>query len=216
MNASILVIDDEPAICVALQRLLGGAGFHVDTADSGPRAQEMLRQGAYQLVITDLTLEPMSGLEILAWIQQHYGDAAGSVGGASPRPAVIMITAYGSERTAVEAMKLGAVDYLPKPFDNDELVMVVRRVLEEGRLRQQLEQLQDEVGERYRFHNLIGRSAAMQAVFERIRKVADTDLTVLIRGPSGTGKELVANAIHYNSPRRRRPLVKVNCAAFSR
>lgn len=220
MNASILVIDDEPAICVALQRLLGGAGFHVDAAESGPRAQEMLRQGAYQLVITDLTLEPMSGLEILAWIQQHFGrETRGEVetgGDGATRPAVIMITAYGSERTAVEAMKLGAVDYLPKPFDNDELVMVVRRVLEEGRLRRQLEQLQDEVGERYRFHNLIGRSAAMQAVFERIRKVADTDLTVLIRGPSGTGKELVANAIHYNSPRRRRPLIKVNCAAFSR
>lgn len=219
MNASILVIDDEPAICVALKRLLSGCGYHVTTVGSGHQAQEELRRHDYQLVITDLTLEPMSGMEILAWIQQHFAGTEREDSGGAPKvtsPSVIMITAYGSERTAVEAMKLGALDYLPKPFDNDELVLVVRRVLEEHRLRSELQQLRQEVGERYRFHQLIGRSPAMVRVFERIRKVADTDLTVMVRGASGTGKELVANAIHYNSPRRHRPLVKVNCAAFAR
>ena len=219
MSASILVIDDEPVICVALERLLGGCGYRVESVASSETALAKLRQQSFDLVITDLTLEPMSGLEILAWIQDFFRmpeDRAESEPRASRAPAVLMITAYGSERTAVEAIKLGAVDYLPKPFDNDELVLVVQRAMEERRLRLQLEQLQQEVGERFRFHKLIGRSPAMERVFERIRKVADTDLTVLIRGASGTGKELVANAIHYNSPRRHRPLIKVNCAAFSR
>ncbi len=208
MRASILVVDDEPAICVALERLLGGRGCAVTTAASGEEAVRQLEQRRFDLVITDLTLEPMSGMELLAWIRDNADE-----GGPPP---VLMITAYGSERTAVEAMKHGAVDYLPKPYDNDELVMVVERALEEARLRRDLDLFREEVGERYRFHNILGRSKAMQDVFARIRKVADTDLTVLIRGPSGTGKELVANALHYNSDRRRRPLVKVNCAAFSR
>ncbi len=210
MIARILVVDDEPVIRVALERLLGGCGYEVDTAASGQEAIEQLAERTYQLVITDLTLEPISGMELRA----HIRETRETTG--APAPPVIMITAYGSERTAVEAMKQGAVDYLPKPFDNDELVLMVRRVLEEGRLRRELDQLREQVGERFGFHRIVGRSPAMSRVFERIRKVADTDLTVLIRGASGTGKELVAGAIHYNSPRRRRPLVTVNCAAFSR
>jgi DNA-binding NtrC family response regulator len=127
-----------------------------------------------------------------------------------------MITAYGSEKIAVEAMKLGAADYVPKPFDNEELELVVDRLFEGLALRRDLRLFQEKVTDAYRFENIIGKSAAMQRVFDVIRKVADTDLTVLIRGASGTGKELVANAIHYNSPRRSKPLIKVNCAAFSR
>jgi DNA-binding NtrC family response regulator len=134
----------------------------------------------------------------------------------TPETAVIMITAYGSEKIAVEAMKLGAADYIPKPFDNDELELVVDRVFEGMALRRDLRRLQAQVANTYQFENIIGKSAAMQGVFDVVRKVADTDLTVLIRGPSGTGKELVANALHYNSPRRTKPLIKVNCAAFSR
>src|SRR6516162_46760 len=127
-----------------------------------------------------------------------------------------MITAYGSERTAVEAMKLGAADYVPKPFDNDELELVVERVLDGLALRRDFARLQEQVTDAHRFERIVGKSPAMQRVFDVIRKVADTDLTVLIRGPSGTGKELVANAIHHRSPRHARPLIKVNCAAFSR
>jgi DNA-binding NtrC family response regulator len=134
----------------------------------------------------------------------------------APETAVVMITAFGSEKIAVEAMKLGAADYIPKPFDNDELELVVERLLEGMEVRRSLRLLQEQVAGAYRFGSLIGKSPGMQRVFDVIRKVADTDLTVLIRGPSGTGKELVANALHYNGPRRTKPLVKVNCAAFSR
>jgi len=204
MKERILVVDDERTIGIAIQRLLGGLGYEVDTALAGEEAVERLGRTPYHLVITDLNLKTFTGMDLLRWIKQHRAQTA-----------VIMITAYGSEKIAVEAMKLGAADYLPKPFDNDELELVVARVLEEVALRRDLRLFQEQAADAYRFENIIGKSAAMQRVFDVIRKVADTDLTVLIRGPSGTGKELVANAIHYNSPRRGKPLIKVNCAAFS-
>src|SRR5881398_1559124 len=144
-------------------------------------------------------------MDVLRWVREH-----------APETAVIMITAFGSEKIAVEAMKLGAADYIPKPFDNDEIELVVDRLLDGMEVRRSLRLLQEQVAGAYRFEHLIGKSPPMQRVFDVIRKVADTDLTVLVRGPSGTGKELVANALHYNGPRRTKPLVKVNCAAFSR
>ena len=205
MTPSILVVDDERTIGLAVQRLLGARGYAVDTALSGEQAIERLQRAPAHVVITDLSLGRMSGMDLLRWLKQH-----------APDTAVIMITAYGSEKIAVEAMKLGAADYLPKPFDNDELELVVERVLEGMALRRDLRLFQEQAAGAYRFENLIGQSAAMQRVFDLVRKVAPTDLTVLIRGASGTGKELVANALHYNSPRRGRPLIKVNCAAFSR
>jgi DNA-binding NtrC family response regulator len=205
MQPTILVVDDERTICIAIQRLLGGRGYEVDTASSGEEAVEKLDRKPYHVVITDLNLKKLSGMDLLRWVKQH-----------APETAVIMITAYGSEKIAVEAMKLGAADYVPKPFDNDELELLVERVLEGMALRRDLRRFQEQAADTYRFENLIGQSAGMQRVFDVIRKVADTDLTVLIRGPSGTGKELVANAIHYNSPRRAKPLIKVNCAAVSR
>jgi DNA-binding NtrC family response regulator len=205
MKGSILVVDDERTICIAIQRLLKGRGYDVSTASSGEEAIRELQETPHQLVITDLSLKEMTGLDVLRWVKQE-----------APGTAVIVITAYGSEKIAVEAMKLGAADYLPKPFDNDELELVVERVFEEMALRRDLRAFQEQAADTYRFENIIGKSAAMQRVFDVIRKVADTDLTILIRGPSGTGKELVANAVHYNSPRRNKPLIKVNCAAFSR
>ena len=205
MPDAILVVDDERTICIAIQRLLSTRGYQVDTAVSADEALAKLGQSFYGLVITDLSLGNSSGMELLRWVKQH-----------APETAVVMITAYGSERLAVEAMKLGAADYLPKPFDNDELELVVGRTFEHLTVRRDLRLLQEQVRGAYRFENIIGQSAAMQRVFEIIRKVADTDLTVLIHGPSGTGKELIANALHYNSPRRAQPLVKVNCAAFAR
>ena len=210
MQETILTVDDEPAILIALSRLLEGCGYRVLSAPSGEEALAKLDQDEPDLIITDLTLEPMSGLDLLHALRERYEQ--------EPReaPPVIMVTAYGSERSAVEAMKAGAVDYLPKPFDNDELALVVRRVLEERRLRRELDRLREQVDDRYGFHRIIGRSPAMRRVFERLEKVSGTDLTVLIRGESGTGKELVASAIHWNSPRKRGPLVQVNCAAFSR
>jgi len=205
MKPSILVVDDERGICVAIQRLLTGRGYAVDTALSAEDAITTLGTTRYHLVITDLNLKKMTGMDLLRWVKAH-----------TPETAVIMITAFGSEKIAVEAMKLGAADYVPKPFDNDELQLVVDRVLEGIALRRDLRLLQEQVAGAYQLGAIVGKSAAMQRVFDVIRKVADTDLTVLIRGPSGTGKELVANAVHYNSPRRAKPLIKVNCAAFSR
>jgi DNA-binding NtrC family response regulator len=205
MNPHILVVDDERAICIAIQRLLRGRGYEVDTAGSAEEAIERVGQRAPHLVITDLNLHRLSGMELLRWVRQH-----------APETAVIMITAFGSEKIAVEAMKLGAVDYVPKPFDNDELQLVVERALESIALRRDLRLFQEQAKDAHQLDRMVGRSAAMQRVFDVIRKVADTDLTVLVRGPSGTGKELVANAVHYNSARRTKPLIKVNCAAFSR
>jgi DNA-binding NtrC family response regulator len=205
VTASILIVDDERGICVAIQRLLTGRGYQVDTVQSGEDAITRLGTTRYHLVITDLNLKKLSGMDLLGWVKEH-----------APDTAVVMITAYGSEKIAVEAMKLGAADYVPKPFDNDELVLVVDRVLEGIALRRDLRLFQEQAAGAYQFASIVGKSAAMQRVFDVIRKVADTDLTVLIRGPSGTGKELVANALHYNSPRRTKPMIKVNCAAFSR
>jgi DNA-binding NtrC family response regulator len=205
MKGTILVVDDERGICIAIERLLRGRGYGVETAGSGEEALEMLRRERYHLVITDLNLKKVSGMDVLRWVRGH-----------APETGVIMVTAYGSEKIAVEAMKLGAADYVPKPFDNEELELVVDRVFEGMALRRDLRLFQERAADAYRFDNIVGKSPAMQRVFETIRKVADTDLTVLIRGPSGTGKELIANAIHYNSPRRTKPLIKVNCAAFSR
>jgi len=205
MRGRILVVDDERAIGIAIQRLLGARGHEVDAVLSGEDALRRLAEPGYHLVITDLSLQGVSGMEVLRWVREH-----------APETAVIMITAFGSEKIAVEAMKLGAADYIPKPFDNDELELVVERLLDGMEVRRSLRLLQEQVAGAYRFGSLIGKSPAMQRVFDVIRKVADTDLTVLVRGPSGTGKELVANALHYNGPRRTKPLVKVNCAAFSR
>ena len=205
MKGHILVVDDERAIGIAIQRLLMGQGHGVDAVQSGEDAIARLERDRYDLVITDLSLGSMTGMDVLRRVREL-----------APDTAVVMITAYGSERTAVEAMKLGAADYLAKPFDNDEMVLVVERVLEGLAVRRDLHSLREQVASAHRFENLIGRSAPMQRVFDVIRKVAATDLTVLVSGPSGTGKELVASAVHYNSPRRAKPFVKVNCAAFSR
>jgi DNA-binding NtrC family response regulator len=205
MKGSVLVVDDERSICIAIERLLSGKGCEVVTADSVDGARRQIAARGFDVLITDLSLHGGSGMELLRWVKAN-----------APATAVVMITAYGSEKIAVEAMKLGAADYLPKPFDNDELELMVLRVLEERALRRELQQFREQAASAHRFESIIGRSAAMQRVFDTVRKVAPTDLTVLVRGPSGTGKELVARAIHYNSPRRARPIVAVNCAAVSR
>jgi DNA-binding NtrC family response regulator len=205
LSARILVVDDERAIGIAIERLLRDKGHRVKAVRSYDEAAQALDAEPYHLVVTDLNLGDRSGMEVLSHVKARGLDTA-----------VVMITAFGSERTAVEAMKLGAADYVPKPFDNDELELVVERALEARSLRRDVLRLQQQVAGQYVLDRLVGKSPAMQRVFEIVRKVADTDLTVLILGPSGTGKELVANALHYNSPRRKQPFIKVNCAAFSR
>ncbi len=206
MKGRLLVVDDERGIVIALKGLFTKEGYEVETAESGEAALERVKAGLFHVIITDLSMKGMSGLDLLRQVREL-----------DPQCAVLMITAYGNQRIAVEAMKAGAVDYLPKPFDNDELRLKVRKVMETQLLRrahnQLLEQVRLETGI---FENMIGRSRAMVRVFETIEKVAPTDATVLIRGESGTGKELVARAIHFRSPRARGPFIAVNCAAFSR
>src|SRR5216110_1941236 len=189
---------------LALKGLLSKEGYHVETAGSGEEAFRRIETGSFHVVITDLSMNGVGGMQVLEHARRFDPDLA-----------VIMITAHGSEKIAVQAMKLGAADYVPKPFDNDELRVIVRRVMETVLLRRDHRRLLDQVSDTFGFEQIVGRSPAMRRLFETIDKIADTDVTVLVRGASGTGKELVANALHYRSPRRAKPLVKMNCAALS-
>ena len=206
MKARVLIVEDEAAIRLALSGLLRREGYEVEQAEGGEAALARLADESFDLVLTDLALGGgSSGMDVLCAARERQ------VG--TP---VVMITAHGSEKVAVEAMKAGAHDYVPKPFDNDEIRLVVRRALDRTRLERENRMLRERVDREWRFENLIGAGEAMRRVFETIRKVAETDLTVLVRGESGTGKELVAQALHQRSPRRDRPFVAVNCAAISR
>jgi DNA-binding NtrC family response regulator len=206
MKGRLLIVDDERGILIALRGLFSKEGYEVDTAESGEEALEKFNAGFFHVIITDLSMRGMSGLDLMRHVRALDPDCA-----------VLMITAFGTQRIAVEAMKAGAEDYLPKPFDNDELRLKVRKVMETRLLRREHRQLLEQVRlETGRFENMIGKSRTMMRVFETIEKVAPTDVTVLVRGESGTGKELVARAIHFRSPRANRSFVAVNCAAFSR
>ena len=206
MKARILIVEDERAIQLALSGLLRREGYEVEVAGSGEEALAKLAAAPCDLVLTDLALgRGASGMDVLKGAKRLR-----------PETVVVMITAHGSEKIAVEAMKNGAEDYVPKPFDNDEIRLVVQRALERTRLQRENRLLLEQVQKQYGFENLIGTGPAMQRVFATLQKVAETDLTVLVRGESGTGKELVAQALHNLSPRRQRPFVAVNCAAISR
>jgi DNA-binding NtrC family response regulator len=206
MTSKILVVEDEHAIRLALKGLLGREGHEVSLAEDGDAAVEKIRGEVFDLVITDLALgRGKSGMDVLRAAKLER-----------PETGVVMITAHGSEKIAVEAMKAGADDYVPKPFDNDELRVVVARSLERHRLERENRLLREQVQRDYGFAQLIGSGEAMRRVFETIQKVAETDLSVMIRGESGTGKELVAQALHSTSSRRSRPFVAMNCAAINR
>jgi DNA-binding NtrC family response regulator len=205
MPGRVLIVDDEKGMRLALKALLAREGYEVETAGGGEEAIRCIEHGSFHVVITDLSMNGVSGMDVLEHARR-----------VDPDLAVIMITAYGSEKIAVQAMKLGAVDYLPKPFDNDEVRVVVRRVIETVQLKRDHRRLLEQVQGDFGFEQIVGRSPSMRRVFEVIAKVADADVTVLIRGESGTGKELVANALHYRSPRRGKPMIKMNCAALSR
>jgi DNA-binding NtrC family response regulator len=206
VKARILVVEDERAIQIALTGLLRREGYEVEVASSGEEAVSRIQAGVFDLVLTDLALgRGLSGMDVLHSAKRQR-----------PETAVVMITAHGSEKIAVEAMKAGAEDYVPKPFDNDEIRVVVHRALDRTRLERENRLLREQAQRQFGLDNLIGSGAGMRRVFETIQKVAETDLTVLIRGESGTGKELVAQALHNRSARRHRPFVAVNCAAISR
>jgi two-component system response regulator HydG len=200
----ILVVDDQRNMRTTLSMLLKGSGFDVDEAADGAQGAEMGASEGYDVIITDLRLGTPDGLAVLRAVKE-----------AQPRTEVIVMTAYGTIESAVEAMRLGAFDYLQKPFSEQELVLKVEKALESRRLRGQVEAFAQEFRERYGFENIIGRSGAVRNLLSRVVRIAPTDVTVLITGESGTGKELIARAVHANSKRADRPFIPVNCAAIT-
>jgi len=201
MKKRILVVEDEEKLRRVIQLQLASAGYEVDLAGSAEEGIKIVDRA--DLVLTDLKLPNMDGLEFLSRIRLQNAHVP-----------VIMMTAFGSVETAVEAMKAGATDFLLKPFGYDHLQQVVAKALEVRALRDENRQLKAELGRRYEFDNIIGRSPGMQEIFETIERVAPTRATVLLAGESRVGKDLIARAIHFHSPRRDRPLVKINCTAL--
>ncbi len=199
----VLIVDDEPSMRELLAIVLGREGYDVVAADCGREALRVIRERSIDLLISDIRMPDMSGVDVLRAARD-----------ADPEVPGIVMTAFASTETAVEALRLGASDYLTKPFDVDELKIVVRNALERRHLRQENLELKRTLSTTHRFANMIGRSEAMLAVFRLIETIAPTGSTVLITGESGTGKELVARAIHFHSLRRDRPFVALNCGAM--
>jgi DNA-binding NtrC family response regulator len=201
MSRRILVIEDEEKLRRVVQLQLQASGYEVEQAAT---AEEALANAARaDLILTDLRLPGMSGLEFLARIHE-----------AKPSLPVVMMTAFGTVETAVEAMKKGAADFLVKPFGLDHLIAVIAKALEVQDLRDENRRLREELGGRYQLDNIVGRSAVMQDVFGMVLRAAPTRATVLLAGESGVGKDMIARAIHYHSPRKQRPFVKINCTAI--
>jgi DNA-binding NtrC family response regulator len=202
-RAVILVVDDDAAMRDYLREELEHEGFRVEVAGSGRAGVERVKQGGVDLVVSDVKMPDLDGLDLLREVRE-----------VQPAPYVITITAFGSIDTAIRAVKLGAFDYVTKPFEIEQLVLVIDKALSEQSLRSEVARLREEVARSVRFENIIGRSRSMQEVFALIRRVAGSQASVLITGESGTGKELVARALHAHSPRANRPFVAVNCAAI--
>jgi two-component system, NtrC family, response regulator PilR len=202
-KARVLVVDDEKSMRDLLSITLEKEGYDVQTAAGGEAAIESLHRDPVDVVITDLRMPKVDGLQVLRATKDI-----------SPDTAVIVITAVASTETAVEAMKLGAYDYITKPFKLDEVNLIVRNALERKRLRDENLYLRRQLETQHRFENIIGKSSRIAEVFDTIRKISDSPSTAMITGESGTGKELVARAIHFNSFRRDKPFVSVNCGAI--
>ncbi len=200
----VLIVDDEVGICHSCQKILSKDGYQVSYALNGYDALNMMGEAVFDLVITDLKMSRMGGMEVLRRVKESYPDCL-----------VIVITGYATVSSAVEVMRTGAFDYLPKPFTPDELRSVVRRAISDSQLRRQERKLMEAGGTGAVVHQFIGESPKIKAVVGMIRKVAPTDSTVLIWGESGTGKELIARAIHANSRRRDRVFFAVDCATLS-
>lgn len=202
-RALILVVDDDAAMGDYLREELVHEGFAVELANGGRQGVERVKQGGVDLVVSDVKMPDLDGLDLLREVRE-----------VSPSPYVITVTAFGSIDTAIRAVKLGAYDYITKPFEIEQLVLVIRKALGERALRSEVERLRAEVSSHYSFGNIIGRSESMREVFDLVRRMAGSAANVLVTGESGTGKELIAKAIHFGGPRREKPFVAINCAAI--
>jgi two-component system NtrC family response regulator len=201
---TILIVDDEKNYLIILSALLEDEGFEVLTAPGGSEALEVHKSSDLDLILTDMKMPKMDGIELLENIKENDPDLP-----------VIMMTAHGTVDKAVEAMQKGAYTYVLKPFDNERLIIYVKKAISMYQVVKENRRLRDAVESQYRFGNLIGKSKKMRDIFDTIQKVAPSGATVLIEGESGTGKELVARSIHFNSPRREKPFVAVNCSALA-
>ncbi len=204
MKKRILIVDDEEIVVRSCLRILATEEYDIAVASNGLEALAKINDEDFDMVILDIMMPKMNGIEVLQRVKESHPDID-----------VIMITGLNEIDTAVKAMKLGAFDYLPKPFNPEELELVVKRAFERRQLLQENVNLKNEVSARYSFENIIGASPAMQAVYRLIARCAPTNSTVMLRGESGTGKELIARAIHFNSLRKDQPFVTVDCASLS-
>ncbi len=201
--SEILLVDDEKSVRSTLSLFLQKEGYKVTEAENGKEAIDQLGMHFFDLVITDLKMSPMDGLEVLRETKAS-----------NPMTEVIVMTGFGTVESGVEAIKSDAYDYIQKPFDRDEFLILVAKALERKELLSEVEFLQNELKEKYAFENIIGKSNEMLDVLSMVTKVAPTDSTILVTGESGTGKELVAKAIHLNSKRKSRAFVTINCGAL--
>src|ERR671923_1840384 len=199
----ILIADDHDSLRRGLAQAVSEAGHEIEEAPNGNAAIEKLHEGYFDVVVSDLKMGGSTGLDVLKTTKTLH-----------PSSAIILMTAFGSVSTAVEAMKSGAFDYVQKPFEIEEMEVKIEKALEVKRLKNQLDYLRDTQNDIYDFDRIVGSSAALQKVLDIVKKVAKSNTTVLIRGETGTGKELIAGAIHHNSLRNSRNFVKVNCAAL--
>lgn len=200
----ILVVDDDTALAEMCTELLNSRGYDAEAAYCGKDAYVKAKNNNYSIVITDLVMPDMDGIELLRKIKLLNGQID-----------VIVMTSYATVSNAVEAMKLGAADYITKPFKRDELAVIVDKILQMQSLENEVDRLRSELELKYKFENIIGESHKMKGVYELINSVSDTEANVLIQGDTGTGKELVARAIHYNSMRKTKPFIKVDCASLT-
>lgn len=202
-KGSILVVEDDRYQREIIKTILAKEGFYVETADTGKKAIELLKDGTFDVILTDLRLPDIDGTEVLKEVK------------AFNRPShVIIITAYGSIPSAIEATKLGAFYYLEKPFEKDQLLLVINNAVNQVRLLKDNIMMKDQLADRFQLDNIIGVHGRMDELYKVVGKVAPTNSTVLIYGESGTGKELFAKSIHYNSPRKNKPFFAINCAAI--
>lgn len=203
MKSRILVVDDEESIREFLEIMLKKEGYEVTVAEDGLKAKEILGKKSFDMVISDMQMPNMTGIELLKHVKESY-----------PELVFMMITAFGTTETAVDAMKMGAYDYVTKPFKIDEVRMNIANALRSKNLETEVRVLKKEMVKEYSFQNMIGNSQAMHAIFDLVKRVSQAPTNVLITGESGTGKEVVAKAIHYNGPLKDRPFVTINCGAI--
>jgi DNA-binding NtrC family response regulator len=199
----LLIAEDEPILRITMLDALRKEGWEVDVAEDGAKAWAMFNQHLHDVILTDLLMPHLSGMEVLTRVRALKPDTT-----------VVIITAHGTVESAVEAMRQGAADFISKPFSMAQLIVRLNNVCSFRQLREQNVRLQEQLERRFSFGNIIGKSKQMQEVFELIKVVADSDANVLVEGESGTGKELVASAIHFNSPRRAKPYIRVSCASL--